>query len=164
MEPAKKIPFPKPSTSPRPTMIQPTLDRATRTQQVIVSVSDSENSGLVDGQTVRVEFAVDSDEPGFWIPTEALQPQVRGLWSVLVTDRNSGEEAIAQRRDIEVLATWGTWSRVRGTLEESENVVIEGGTRISAGQKVATVTSDIEFPWQQNNVIRLDESNQEELQ
>lgn len=142
--------------------VQPTLDRATRTQQVIVTVPDSEKSGLVDGQTVRVEFAVDSNKPGFWIPTEALQPQVRGLWSVLVTDGPAGAESIAQRRDVEVLATWGTWSRVRGTLEESENVIIEGATRISTGQRVSTVSSDIEFPWQQQNVVRLQELDQEQ--
>ena len=140
--------------------IQPTLDRATRTQQIIVSVSNSESSGLVDGQTVRVEFAVDSDKAGFWIPTEALQPQVRGLWSVLVTDAAD----VAKRRDVEVLATWGTWSRVRGTLEESENVIIEGGTRISAGQKVTAVSSDIKFPWQKDSVIRLDTVSQEQVQ
>ena len=136
------------------------LDRATRTRQVIVSVTDAEDSCLVDGQTVSVEFAIQSDEPGFWIPTEALQPQVRGLWSVMVANGSPGDpeasgEFIAQRRDVEVLATWGTWSRVRGTLEESDRVVVEGGSRISSGQLVSTTVSQLELPWQHEKTVKL---------
>lgn len=142
--------------------IQPKLDRATRTRQVIVTVEGS-NTGLVDGQTVAVEFAIESDVPGFWIPTEALQPQVRGLWSVLVANQsdetNEAGEAIAKRRDVEVLATWGSWSRVRGTLEESDLVIVEGGTRISSGQKVSTSVSKPEFPWQPEKVVHLEVTN-----
>lgn len=143
--------------------IQPKLDRATRTRQVIVNVDGSADSGLVDGQTVTVEFAIESDIPGFWIPTETLQPQVRGLWSVLVANNSDsdGGEAIAERRDVEVLATWGSWSRVRGTLEESDLVIVEGGTRISSGQKVTTSVSKPKFPWQQEKVVQVELSNPE---
>ena len=140
--------------------IQPKLDRSTRTQQVIVDVIESKGSGLVDGQTVGIEFAIESNEPGFWIPTEALQPQVRGLWSVFVANGSPGEpdkggEAAAQRRDVEVLANWGTWSRVRGTLEESDKVIIAGGARVSSGQLVSTSISDLTFPWQQEKIVKL---------
>lgn len=141
--------------------IQPKLDRATRTRQVIVRVSDSSDSGLVDGQTVTVEFAIESNVPGFWIPTESLQPQVRGLWSVLVAndpEANSGD-VTAERRDVEVLATWGSWSRVRGTLEESDRVIVEGGTRISSGQKVAVSVSKPVLPWQQEEVVQIEVAN-----
>ena len=138
--------------------IQPTLDRSTRTQQIIVRVTDP--ADLVDGQTVRVEFAIQSNEPGYWIPTEALQPQVRGLWSVLVANGSPGDpsasgESVAERRDVEVLATWGTWSRVRGTLDEYDRVIVEGGSRVSAGQIVSAMQSDVTFPWQQEKVVKL---------
>lgn len=140
--------------------VQPTLDRATRTRQIIVDVNDASDSGLVDGQTVSVEFAIQSNEPGFWIPTESLQPQVRGLWSVMVANGSPGDpeasgDFFAQRRDVEVLATWGTWSRVRGTLEESDRVVVEGGSRISSGQLVSTTESQLELPWQQDSIVKL---------
>lgn len=149
--------------------IQSTLDRETRTQQIIVRVNDSEGSGLIDGQTVSVEFAIQSNEPGFWIPTEALQPQVRGLWSVIVAngspgDPEAGGESIAQRRDVEVLATWGMWSRVRGTLEESDRVVIEGGSRVSAGQVVSPTLQEVTFPWQQEKIVQLPKLDQETVQ
>jgi len=147
--------------------IQPTLDRSTRTQQIIVRVIDSAN--LVDGQTVRVEFAVQSKDPGYWIPTEALQPQVRGLWSVLVANGSPGDptangEAVTQRRDVEVLATWGTWSRVRGTLEESDRVIVEGGSRVSAGQVVSVMQYDATFPWQQEKIVKLRPVDQDTVQ
>jgi len=93
--------------------VQPKLDRSTRTQMVIATLSEPEKTGMVDGQMVGVEFAVASKTPGFWIPTEALQPQLRGLWSVLIAADSEGGEAIAQRRDVEVLATWGRWNLVR---------------------------------------------------
>ena len=149
--------------------IQSTLDRETRTQQIIVRVNDSQGSGLVDGQTVNVEFAIQSDDPGFWIPTEALQPQVRGLWSVLVAngspgDPEAGGESVAQRRDVEVLATWGTWSRVRGTLEESDRVITEGGSRVSSGQLVSTTLQKLAFPWHQEKVVQLRQPDQETVQ
>ena len=148
--------------------IQPMLNRSTRTQQVIVSIADAEQSGLVDGQTVRIEFALESNEPGFWIPSEALQPQLRGLWSVLVANGSPGDTsshphtALVQRRDVEVLATWGTWSRVRGTVEELDQVIVQGANRISAGQTVNASRSDLEFPWQREKTIKLGQLNQEE--
>lgn len=147
--------------------IQPTLDRSTRTQQIIVRVNDS--ADLVDGQTVRVEFAIQSDEPGFWIPTEALQPQVRGLWSVLVANGSPGDptasgDSVTQRRDVEVLATWGTWSRVRGTLEEADRVIVEGGSRVSAGQVVSAIPCEVRFPWQQEKIVKLKQLDQDPVQ
>ncbi len=150
--------------------IQPKLDRSTRTQQIIVSIDNSDQSGLVDGQTVRIEFAIQSDEQGFWIPSEALLPQVRGLWSVLVANGSPGDNssdeysAAAQRRDVEVLATWGTWSRVRGTIQESDRVIVQGGNRISSGQMVTAATSDLKFPWQDETTIKLGQLKQESIQ
>ncbi|QEG24725.1 efflux RND transporter periplasmic adaptor subunit [Mariniblastus fucicola] len=147
--------------------IQPTLDRSTRTRQVIATITDSDQSGLVDGQTVSVEFAIRSSERGFWVPTEALQPQVRGLWSVLVANDSPGNTladeytAKAQRRDVEVLATWGTWSRVRGTLEEFDNVIVQGANRVSLGQLVSATHSELTFPWQTETTIKLGSLQQE---
>ena len=132
---------------------QPTLDRATRTCQVIVSVPDAEKSQLIDGQTVRIEFAVEEkDVEGFWVPSEALQPQLRGLWSLLVIDgKANNAPAVTQRRDVETLATWGTWSRVRGTLEPTDLVIFEGASRVSAGQKVTATLREVTWPWQKED-------------
>lgn len=140
--------------------ISPTLDRATRTQEVIVDVAAGESENLVDGQTVRIEFASPTDEPGMWLPSEALQRQVRGLWSVLVVDEKSTDEkadvsnsgnqtsALVQRRDVELLATWGQWSRVRGTLEPTDRVIVSGSSRVSVGQRVEVQTICATPPWE----------------
>ena len=133
--------------------VQPTLDRATRTQEIIVDVDPKDAPMLVDGQTVRIEFAIPNTEPGMWLPTEALQRQVRGLWSVLVLEEEDGNEIVA-RRDVELLATWGQWSRVRGTLEEEDRVIVSGSNRVSAGQRIAATTIEMTPPWQEG-VLKL---------
>ena len=143
------------------TQIQPTLDRATRTQEIIVDVDAENTKSLVDGQTVRIEIATPAAQPGTWLPTEALQRQVRGLWSVLVLDRenenqeNQTPDADASvnpnprvaRRDVELLATWGNWSRVQGTLEANDQVIVSGSSRVSVGQRVAAQTVQLDPPW-----------------
>ena len=154
--------------------IRPKLERSTRTQPVIASVILTDGLSLIDGETVEVQFAIRSESPGFWIPTEALQPQVRGLWSVLVVEQLDAEktetktnddrppESIARRRDVEVLATWGAWSRVRGTLEPSDRVIIAGGSRISAGQRVIASDTAVELPWQREDVVKLWDADQDQ--
>ncbi|MDB4766789.1 efflux RND transporter periplasmic adaptor subunit [bacterium] len=127
--------------------IQPSLDRATRTQEVIVDVDPKDTANLVDGQTVRIEFAIPTSEPGMWLPTEALQRQVRGLWSVLVLETEGGNEIVA-RRDVELLATWGQWSRVRGTLMQEDRLIVSGSSRVSAGQRVEATPIEMTPPWQ----------------
>ena len=139
------------STIGKVRQISPVLNRSTRTQQVIVDIDGSEETGLVDGQTVQIEFALRNNEPGFWIPTESLQPQVRGLWSVLIADTRSpypsAAESTAERREVVRTATWGQWSRVKGTLSEGELVVVEGANRIANGQRVSASLINPEFPW-----------------
>lgn len=158
--------------------INPTLDRATRTQEVVVEVEADQCQNLVDGQTVRIEFAMPTKEPGVWLPSEALQRQVRGLWSVLVVegtssapsgagatpDRHRGNHshrpenaqeattALVQRRDVELMATWGQWSRVRGTLEPTDWVIVSGSSRVSAGQRVEVQMMHMSPPWEDATV------------
>jgi RND family efflux transporter MFP subunit len=137
--------------------IRPTLDRTTRTQEIIVKADAESSQRLVDGQTVRIEFAAPTApnaptaQPGMWLPSEALQRQVRGLWSVLVLDRqgesSDGNHPLVARRDVELLATWGDWSRVEGTLEENDSVIVAGSSRVSVGQRVTAQTIQMNPPW-----------------
>lgn len=173
--------------------IQPTLDQVTRTQEVIVDadpkaasrpvesnqpVNENQLQGsarLVDGQTVQIEFAMPAEDFGMWLPSEALQRQVRGLWSVLVLDETPpvdvpptvsntaanqvfNKAATVARRDVELLATWGQWSRVRGTLEATDRVVVAGSNRVSVGQPVAVQAMEMNPPWQDRSVQLSDRS------
>jgi len=175
LKPGQRLPFTADEQTFMGTLsrIQPTLDRATRTQEIIVDV-DAENShNLVDGQTVQIEFATPTTQLGIWLPSEALQRQVRGLWSVLVLEsedesENSQSSTIPNprvanprvanprvaRRDVELLATWGNWSRVHGTLEESDTVIVSGSSRVSVGQRVAAQTVQMDPPWK-NQAVEL---------
>ena len=134
--------------------ISPRIDNSTRTREVIVNLSPGDANQIVAGQTVKIEFALPSNEPGFWLPSESLQPQVRGLWSVMVvendradSDATSEDHLSIARRDVELLATWGNWSRVRGTLIGGEQVVVQGGARVSPGQKVESKQIQLTPPW-----------------
>ncbi len=145
------------------------LDTATRTREVIVNLSPGDANSVVAGQTVKIEFALPSNQPGFWLPSEALQPQVRGLWSVLVANRNTqprtssvdGPPAVQTltqrptvvRRDVEVLSTWGSWSRVRGTLSAGEQVIVQGAARVSPGQRVETRPVQLTPPWKNSSTV-----------
>ena len=142
--------------------INPRLDTATRTREVVVNLAASDAEEIVAGQTVSVEFALQADEPGFWLPSEALLPQVRGLWSVMVLDQRNDDgtdgenesglpQATVARRDVEVLSTWGTWSRVRGTIDAGDQAVVHGASRVSPGQAVNFKTITFEKPWQQRS-------------
>lgn len=131
--------------------ISPRIDNSTRTREVIVNVSPDAANQIVAGQTVKIEFALVSNEPGFWLPSESLQPQVRGLWSVMVleTDPKNSDDALSiARRDVELLSTWGSWSRVRGTLSGGEQVVVQGAARVSPGQKVESKLIQLTPPWE----------------
>ena len=134
--------------------INPMLDTLTRTRDVVVDLSPVDAQTIVAGQTVSVEFALPSDQPGFWIPSEALLPQVRGLWSAMVlTDRASHSEgglpmATVIRRDVELLSTWGTWSRVRGTIAAGDQVVVHGAGRLASNQVVNFKPISAKVPWE----------------
>lgn len=135
--------------------LSPVVQRTTRTREVILDVNAT-NSSLSDGQVVRVEFATPSSSTGYWVPNEALQPQLRGLWSVLVAEPNDDNSHTASRRDVELLATWGDWSQIRGTLQANEQVIVEGGSRIAVGQDVEVSIVELTPPWSESNVVRID--------
>ncbi|MEO0531837.1 MAG: hypothetical protein AAF266_14875 [Planctomycetota bacterium] len=69
---------------------------------------------------------------GFWVPTAALTPDRRGLWSVLVAN----EKNIAEARVVEVIENDGDRSFVRGTLEANERMIVGGAHRVVVGQAV----------------------------
>ncbi|TWT99239.1 Multidrug resistance protein MdtA precursor [Botrimarina colliarenosi] len=110
--------------------VRPELDVTTRTQNVVLRLDSP--AGLVAGQVVRVGVREPVAMPGFWVPTQALSPGRRGLWTVLVA-----EEGAAAARPVEVIEADGDHSFVRGALEAGEHVIVEGAHRIVAGQAVA---------------------------
>ncbi len=115
--------------------VRPELDAQTRTQNVVLRIDDAAgptSGGLVAGEVVRLGVAEPVAMSGYWVPTQALSPDRRGLWSVLVV-----EDGKAAQRAVEVIENAGDRSFVRGALQPGEAVIVEGAHRVVAGQRVA---------------------------
>lgn len=121
----------------------PELDTASRTVTVVLQFSTEAN--LAMGQTAQLRILETQPMEGYWLPSTALVPGERGLWSVYVLnegkDRARGIYKVA-RRDVEVLhidrETSAEAERVlvRGLLRPGERAVVSGSHRIVAGQTV----------------------------
>ena len=110
------------------------IDRATRSRVAIVDVSGRDD--LVPGRIVRVRRERDVAAPGFWLPRTALVKSLRGLWACLVV-KDDGDDAVVQRRALEILHDDGDRVYVRGTLTAGERVIREGVHRVVEGQVVS---------------------------
>jgi len=119
--------------------LAPDVDRATRTQNVILRFVES-SKRVLPGQVVRLSVSEQVDQAGYWVPTTALTRGTRGLWSVYVVEDSQQKEIIG-RRDVELLDTVGARSFVRGTLQQGDRIVASGTHRVVVGQHV-TVSSD----------------------
>lgn len=114
--------------------VRPELDPATRTQTLILAIPKPK--GLVAGQVVRVGIHERVAAEGFWVPTDALTPDRRGLWSLLVV-----ADGHASPRPVEVIENDGDRSFVRGALQAGEPVIVGGAHRVVAGQAVRVVAA-----------------------
>lgn len=122
----------------------PELDTASRTVTVVLQFSAE--ASLVIGQTAQLQVLETQTMEGYWLPSTALIPRERGLWSVYVldeeTDTAEGIYRVA-RRDVEVLhldrETAAAAERVfvRGLLRPGERAIVSGSHRIVPGQEVA---------------------------
>ncbi|MGB0560401.1 MAG: efflux RND transporter periplasmic adaptor subunit [Spirulinaceae cyanobacterium] len=117
----------------------PEVDETSRTVTVVLQFAPDVETQV--GQTARLLFADIEPTDGVWVPSTALVPGDRGLWSVYVlgnTATDSADErthAVA-RRDVEVLHTEGDRTLVRGTIQGRDQVITSGTHRIVTGQTV----------------------------
>jgi len=118
----------------------PEVDRSTRTQVAIFNIDPSNSEVVVPGQIVRARVPERIDSEGFWLPTNALSPGVRGLWSVFAVVTNDDHDVI-EERPVEVLHTAGDRVLVAGALTFGDRVVVSGGLRVVHGQVVSVPVS-----------------------
>jgi len=150
--------------------VAPSIDQRTRNLEAVFSVrpvscvipASGSNSIQQDcqvecriGQAIEVELDVSADRGGWWLPSTALIPANRGLWSVLVVKQSAASqaavppasddlqaptgEAIAQPVQVELLRSSGDWSQVQGAFRGDEWLVLNGLHRITPGQRVIGV-------------------------
>lgn len=112
--------------------LAPDVQRTSRTRNVILRLQSNAQT-VLPGQVVRLTVTEQVEEPGYWVPTTALTPSIRGLWSLYVVDDN-----IVTRCDIELLDTVGTNSFIRGTLQPGDAIISSGTHRLVVGQRVTT--------------------------
>ncbi len=121
------------------TALLPEVNPTTRTITAILEFSGS--STTTPGQTIQLALEDQVESEGVWLPTTALSPSVKGLWSVYAlstTVTGSGFEA--ERHDVEVLHTDGERVFVRGTLQPGDQVIRNGSQRIVPGQRVQPIS------------------------
>lgn len=123
------------------TALLPELDATSRTVTIVLQVAAAD---LTVGQTVRLSLSETQPAEGIWLPTTALVPSDRGLWSVYVlTAPESDDQAalppetyLVSRRDVEVVHTEGDRALVSGTLQPGEQAIVSGTHRLAPGQQV----------------------------
>jgi len=123
------------------TALLPELDTTSRTVTIVLKIPAAD---LTVGQTVRLIVAETQAAEGMWLPTTALVPGERGLWSVYVLaepESSASNEPLpntytVRRREVEVIHTEGDRALVRGTLQPGEQVIPSGTHRIVPGVTV----------------------------
>lgn len=117
------------------TRVHPEVDLETRTQTVVAEVRGPATEQLVPGQLVQAIVDHRVNSPGFWLPTTALSPGIRGLWSVWAVVPQDGELCV-ERRPVEILHTDGDRVLASGTVAAGDRVVASGVQRVIPGQRV----------------------------
>ncbi|MEM6837495.1 MAG: efflux RND transporter periplasmic adaptor subunit [Cyanobacteria bacterium P01_C01_bin.120] len=118
--------------------ILPEVDLETRTQMVIFQLEPAALSRVNPGQVVRVELTETIAQSGFWLPTQALTQDIRGLWSaytVMPADAATDTYEI-QPQSVEILHQESDRVFVRGTLTDGDRIVANGVHRLVPGQQV----------------------------
>lgn len=113
----------------------PEVDPTTRTRIVVIEIDAADAKEMVPGQMVAVEVVERFAANGFWLPTSALSPGVRGMWSAIAAVQQ-GEQTIAERRHVQVIHTGGDQVLVDGTLVNGDKIVVSGIQRIVPGQQI----------------------------
>ncbi len=118
--------------------VRPDVDPATRATIAVFTLSAG--TGILDGETVSLNLSDRVESRGGWLPLSALLEGQRGIWNVLLLQRE-GERYQTRRGVVEVLAIQGDRAYVRGTLRDGQQVVGDGLHRIAAGAVVTPLES-----------------------
>lgn len=153
--------------------IAPAIDERTRNLEVAFGIktpvnlkqNDIEQGGaptpeLVIGEAVDVTIRIPVSSEGWWVPTAALTPGVRGLWNLHVVKQSAQPEPSTNSsnsfsstaksasltsdqwltrievRNVEILRSTGDWSQIQGTVNGQDWIITDGVHRVTPGQWV----------------------------
>jgi HlyD family secretion protein len=149
----------QPTIVGRVVRLQPKVDSITRTREVVVEFDTEEISLIGQSATLWLDRETPTNEvtsgasTRFWIPSEALVRNVRGLWGLYVAKTNrsdaadvveSGQEidAIVGLTDAKIIQTAGLMSLVEAYVEPSCLVVADGTHRVGPNVKIIAQRND----------------------
>lgn len=112
------------------------IDANNRTVTTLFDIIDP--NSVAAGAVVRLGMQREITEPGLWLPVSALTEAERGLWSIYVARRSSGDW-IAEPGIVEIIHQDGDRIYVRGAVRDGDRVIIDGLQRITPGQPVTPV-------------------------
>ncbi|MEL7028007.1 MAG: efflux RND transporter periplasmic adaptor subunit [Pseudomonadota bacterium] len=114
------------------------VNTGTRTLTVILEITD--DPGFVPRDLVRMTLAEEVRDSGVWVPAQALNESIRGLWSVYIVEREEGAEVgTVRRKDVEIIHIEEDRIFVTGTLTAGDEIVVSGAFRFVPGQPVRVV-------------------------
>ncbi len=122
--------------------ILPQVNSVTHTLTIILQLNGTLTRQVRAGQIIRLNLDQTIINSGYWIPTTTLVKDVKGLWSCYVLGKpeiladDSYQVFRVERRVLEVIHTQGDRVFVRGTLQDGDQVIINGNHRIVPGQLV----------------------------
>ncbi|GAB3371558.1 multidrug efflux RND transporter periplasmic adaptor subunit MexC [Spongiibacter taiwanensis] len=88
---------------------------------------------LLPGMYVRVQVVQGEDPAAILIPQRAVQRSSDGKPYVLVVDENQ----VATSREVTTGDMYGAEWHITGGLEDGDQIVVDGGSKVRAGDKVA---------------------------
>lgn len=123
--------FPGHEYSGKVTVINPLVDRKTRTFRMRIEVPNPSGK-LVDGMYARVKLSAEKRR-SLAVPREALQRLPgSGTYYVFVVEGNK-----AHKRTVEIRAMDDQFAEVMGGLVENDKVVTSGAGRLQSGMEVS---------------------------
>ena len=121
--------------------IRDDIDSATLTVGAVFDMPD--DTSVAVGESAALQVAETVGSSGGWLPVTSLLEASRGLWDVLTITPDSEGRQRARRESVEILYTRGSEVFVRGTLPPEVSVVASGLQRISPGDLVEPVFSQV---------------------
>jgi len=121
----------------------PAVDAAGAEKVLLKIDADLPREQWAFGRVIELRFESSTGNSGFRIPLSALNRSAAGGWTVFVTsspDDSNGSARVVPRT-IDVLQTDEESALVRGELQSSDRIVVEGTHRIVPGQRVNLVDS-----------------------
>lgn len=109
------------------------IDPATGTLRVKAQFENRDGS-LFPNQFVNIRLQLDRLPAATVVPTAALQRGAGGHFVYRV-----GDDAAVSVRAVEVIASEGDWTAIRGPIAAGERVVIDGADRLREGARVEII-------------------------